>query len=40
MGFVARKMGEVLPGFKSIGLFILNSENRDGIVTGGDSGCH
>lgn len=40
MGFVVRKMGEVLPGFESIGLFILKSENHDGIVTGGDSGCH
>ena len=40
MGFVARKMGEALPGFKSIGLFILNSENRGGIVTDRDPAHH
>lgn len=33
MDFVARKTGDVLPGFKNIGLSILNSENCGGFVT-------
>lgn len=38
MGFVGRKAGKGPWGLQSVGTFIFNSENHDGMVFGGDVG--